>query len=137
MVLAGGLAIFELRIAARDTAFDALLASVFTWLSVLAFLGYGRRYLSFENGLLRWTREASYPVYILHQTLIVALAYVLIPLSWEPWIKYWTILVATLLGSMLLFEILRRFTLSRVAFGMKAKDARSLPRQRGLAADPP
>jgi len=45
-----------------DTPADAGIATLFTWVWVLAFLGYGYRHLSFSNPLLRWARDASYPV---------------------------------------------------------------------------
>ncbi|HEX5045652.1 MAG TPA: acyltransferase family protein [Gammaproteobacteria bacterium] len=101
-------------------AVDCVLANVFTWLLVLAFLGYGRRYLSFANPLLRWARDASYPIYILHQTAIVALGYYVIQTSWTPWTKYWVVLSATLVACVVLYEYaVRRVSLLRVAFGMK------------------
>jgi len=50
----------------RDTPIDAFVATAFTWACVLAFIGYGYRHLSFCNPLLRWARDASYPIYILH-----------------------------------------------------------------------
>ena len=92
-----------------------------TGLWVLVFLGYGYRYLSFANGLLRWAREASYPVYIMHQTIIVAIGYYVIQASWSPWIKYFVILALTMAACFVLYEALvRRFAVLRFAFGMKA-----------------
>ena len=64
--------LFKTGVIERDTPADALVANVFTWTALMAFIGYGRRYLSFSNPLLRWARDASYPIYILHQTVIVA-----------------------------------------------------------------
>lgn len=49
----------------------------------MAFLGYGYRQLSFCNPLLRWARDASYPIYILHQTSIVAIGYYVVQTSWR------------------------------------------------------
>lgn len=46
-----------------------------TWLWLVAILGFARRYLSFGHPLLARLNEASYPVYVLHQTVIVAVAY--------------------------------------------------------------
>lgn len=62
----------------------------------MAFLGYGYRQLSFCNPLLRWARDASYPIYILHQTSIVAIGYYVVQTSWSAWTKYWVVLIATL-----------------------------------------
>ncbi len=68
----------------------------------MAFIGYGRRYLSFENGLIRWARDASYPIYILHQTVIVAIGFFAIRQPWSASTKYWIVLVGTLLTCVVL-----------------------------------
>jgi peptidoglycan/LPS O-acetylase OafA/YrhL len=91
---------------------------------VLAFLGYGYRHLSFCNPLLRYARDASYPIYILHQTVIVAIGYYVIQTSWQPWVKYWTVLLATLISCCALYElVVRRFGVTRLIFGMKPRRA--------------
>ena len=114
------LALFQSGAVAHDTITDHVLANIFTWSTVLAFLGYGRQHLSFGNRLLSWARDASYPVYILHQTVIIVIAYTVIQQPWRPWTKYWVVLVATLVTCVLLYEfLLRRFGVSRLAFGIK------------------
>ena len=111
------------------------MANLFTWFSLLAFLGYGRQYLSFGNRLLSWARDASYPVYILHQTVIIVIAYTVIQQPWRPWTKYWVVLGATLVTCVLLYEfLLRRFAVLRIAFGIKThSDARRHQSQAHMA----
>ena len=105
---------------------DAFIANGFTWMVLMAFLGYGRRYLSFENPLLRWARDASYPIYILHQTVIIAIGYFVVQQAWAPWAKYWIVLTGTLVSCILIYELcIRRFVLPRALFGMKRADMRS------------
>jgi glucans biosynthesis protein C len=53
----------------------ALFANMFTWVWLAVFLAYGHRHLSHTNRWLAWSREARYPIYILHQTVIIGLAY--------------------------------------------------------------
>jgi peptidoglycan/LPS O-acetylase OafA/YrhL len=48
-------------------------APVNSWCWVAAALGHARHHLRFENAFLRYARVASYPVYILHQAVIVVL----------------------------------------------------------------
>lgn len=126
VVLLGGLGLIEARVILRDTPADAVFANVFTWLSLLAFLGYGRRHLSFDNPLLRWARDASYPVYILHQTAIVLIGWFVIGQSWTPGTKYWVVLLATMVVCVVLYELIRRVAPLRFLFGMKPAPA---PRQ--------
>ena len=110
----------------RDTATDSIIANVFTWAWLMVFIGYGRRYLSFDNALLRWARDASYPVYILHQTIIVLLGYYVIQLPWQAWTKYGVVLVATMALCAALYELcIRRWAVARLLFGMKPRATRA------------
>jgi glucan biosynthesis protein C len=117
----------------RETPADAFTANAFTWSWLLTFLGYGRRYLSIDNALLRWARDASYPIYILHQTVILIVAYWVIAQPWDPWTKFAIVLAATIVGCVALYEgVVRRFALTRVMFGMKSNaPARVAPKPRG------
>ena len=106
----------------RNTPADALVANVFTWTALMAFIGYGRRYLSFSNPLLRWARDASYPIYILHQTVIVSIGYWVIQQPWNPWAKFALVALGTIAICVALYEGIRRFGLTRLLFGMKASE---------------
>ena len=123
-VIIGLLSLFAAGIIRHGSAIDSVLANVFTWTWILVFLGYGRQYLSFGNRLLAWARDASYPIYILHQTVIIVIAYFVIRQPWAAWTKYWVVLGATLLVCVLLYEyLLRRVAFLRLAFGIKSHDA--------------
>lgn len=107
----------------RATPSVAILANVFTWLWLLVFLGYGRQHLSASNRLLAWSRDASYPIYILHQTVIIGIGYFVVQIAWRPWSKYWLVLGATLLTCVLVYEgVLRRFAVLRLLFGIKTEE---------------
>ncbi len=132
-----GLPLLEYGVVDRDTAADYFYANLFTWAWLMSFLGFGRRFLSFGNKLLAWARDASYPVYILHQTVIIVIAYFVIRLPWSPWTKYWVVLVATLAISVASYEfVLRRFAITRLMFGIKSQIT-PLPRPAIPAADIP
>jgi peptidoglycan/LPS O-acetylase OafA/YrhL len=118
-VLTALLTMFATGVVAHDTVADHVLANVFTWACLMAFLGYGRKHLSFSNPLLRWARDASYPVYILHQTVIIAIAYFVIQWTWSPAPKYWLVLTTTLVACVAMYEVIRRVAPLRFLFGMK------------------
>jgi glucans biosynthesis protein C len=123
-VLLGGLTLIETGILERGTPADAVLANLFTWTWLLVFLGYGRAYLSFSNRTLAWARDASYPVYILHQTVIILIAWVVIRQPWHPWAKYTLVLFATGIVCALLYQlVVRRLAITRLLFGMKGARA--------------
>lgn len=119
VVIVGGLTLIEIGTIRRGTAADSIMANAFTWAWLMTFMGFGRQHLSFSNPLLRWARDASYPVYILHQTVIIGIAYFVIQQPWSPWAKYWLVLVATLIACVLMYEVIRRVAPLRLVFGMR------------------
>jgi glucans biosynthesis protein C len=131
VVIVGLLTLFAAGVVQHDTVVDHVAANVFTWSWILVFLGYGKRHLAFSNPLLAWARDASYPVYILHQTVIIAIAYFVIRQPWSPWTKYWIVLGATLASCIALYEyVLRRVAPLRLLFGIKDFDASLRPATR-------
>ena len=121
----GTLGLLEGGIVDRDTAGDSLLANAFTWSWLMVFLGFGRQYLSFGNRLLTWARDASYPIYILHQTVIIVIAYFVIAQPWAPWTKYWVVLGRDPAGLRRALRI-RVTPLRGVARGLRHQDALKL-----------
>ncbi len=107
----------------HGSAEDSLLTNVFTWAALMAFLGHARQHLSWSNPLLRWARDASYPIYILHQTVTVALGFYVVRQPWTPWVKFGVVLAGTVLLCLMAYEfVIRRFGLTRLLFGMKRVD---------------
>ncbi len=97
-----------------------LLYNFHIWMWLLTALGYGRRYLSFNHRSLRYANEAVYPFYILHQTVIVILAYYLAYRNWSIASKFAVVASGTFLVTWGLYEFcIKRWSLLRVSFGMK------------------
>jgi hypothetical protein len=42
---------------------------------MIAFLGYGKRYVNFSSDLSKYLNKAAYPVYLTHMTFIVPFFY--------------------------------------------------------------
>jgi len=120
------ISLFTTGIILHDSLIDRVGSNLFTWLWLMVFLGYGYRYLSRTNRVLAWAKDASYPFYIMHQTIIVAIGYYVIQCAWGPWMKYFAILLLSMGACLVLYEgCLRRFAVLRLAFGMREKPARS------------
>jgi peptidoglycan/LPS O-acetylase OafA/YrhL len=100
----------------------AYLIGLAPWLFIIAILGYGRRFLSFSNGFLRYTGRASYPYYILHQTVIVVIGFFVVQWAASVAVKYVLILMAAVVVTAALYELLaKRFNVARFLFGMRPK----------------
>lgn len=94
------------------------------WFWVVALLGYGARYLNGTNRWYRYANEASYPFYILHQTVIVAIGYFVIAWSVGLWTKFFLICLLSFAATLFLYEIcVRRANMTRFLFGMKPEIA--------------
>mgnify|MGYP001764793874 CR=1 FL=1 len=91
------------------------------WLWVVTLLGYGRTWLTRENALLRWAREASYPFYIIHQTVIVAVAYYVVRTDDTVMAKFTFTWLVSLVVTLALYEaFVRPYRPMRWLFGMPA-----------------
>ncbi len=90
------------------------------WICVLAFFGLAMQYLNERTARLAYANEAVLPFYILHQTVIVGVAYFV--LQWGiPDVLEWVIVVVISFGLiMAIYEYLvRRWNVMRFLFGMK------------------
>lgn len=97
-----------------------LLRGFNSWIWLVAILGFGRQYLRFDVPFLRRANEAALPFYILHQTVIVIIGYLI--LGWEaPALVEYLVLSGVSLAIILAaYEFLvRRFQPLRFLFGMK------------------
>ena len=97
-----------------------LFEQVNTWVWVLALLGLGHAFLNRENRVLRYANSAAYPFYLLHQTVIVAVAYVVVRWNAGLWPKYAVVVLASFALSLGLYElVVRRTNATRFLFGLK------------------
>jgi asparagine N-glycosylation enzyme membrane subunit Stt3 len=88
------------------------------WGGIVAVCGLGHRYLNFDNAGRRYLTQAVFPVYILHQTLIICLAMGLRAAGLAPLTEGLLIVVLTLATSFAVFEAVRRVPLLRPLFGV-------------------
>lgn len=101
------------------------------WSAILAVCGFARRHLDRDGPARRYLTEAVFPVYILHQTLIVTLAHAFKPLHLAPGLEALVLVVLTTVLSFAGFELVRRVAVLRPLFGLGA-----LPRRPAAQALP-
>jgi len=98
--------------------------AVYTWTALLAIFGWARTLLDRPFRWLPYASEAVYPWYILHQSLIVLLAFALSSLKLGPWLEPLLVLCGTVAGCLLLHEyVIRRTALLRPLFGLGPQPA--------------
>jgi glucan biosynthesis protein C len=104
------------RLAAR------LAADGYLWTSLVAVLGWAHHHLNRPWPWLGWANESVYPWYVLHQTLILALAVLLSPLALGPVVEPVMVLLGTVLGCWLVNDgLVRRSAWLRPLFGLSLR----------------
>ncbi len=96
-----------------------LVAIFNAWSGVLALLGYAAVYLNKPNRKLEYLNDAVLPYYIVHQSFIVVLAFVLAPYQLGPILEPLMVIAGTFAACILSYEIIRRVNLLRPLFGLK------------------
>jgi peptidoglycan/LPS O-acetylase OafA/YrhL len=100
-----------------------ILRNLYIWWMLCAILGYARVLLDRPFRWLPWANEAVYPWYVLHQSLIVGIAYWLLPMHLGPVLEPMLVLAGTVAGCAVLHAIIRRSAVLRPLFGMKRLQA--------------
>ena len=100
----------------------------YTWIAITAVLGWGHTLLNRPFHWLPYARDAVYPWYILHQSLLLFFAWQVMPLQLGPMAEPSLILLGTVAGCALLHEcLIRRTRWLRPLFGLNPLPARELP----------
>jgi glucans biosynthesis protein C len=88
------------------------------WTGVLALFGAGRHLLDRSTGFTTYMNAASYPVYILHNAILVAVAYYVVMLAIPQSLQFLAIVIFSMLLTFAGYEILRRIPGVRALFGI-------------------
>ncbi len=85
-----------------------ILLFALAWSMILAAVGYAALHLNRGSKALSWLNRKIFPLYVVHQTVVVAALFYVLPLDAGVWTKYLLVLGATATGS-LLFAVLADF----------------------------
>jgi peptidoglycan/LPS O-acetylase OafA/YrhL len=92
------------------------------WTTMLTVMAYAQVYLNQPRPILKKLNEAVYPFYILHQTVIVVLAYYVVQWEASIAIKLIVLLVISLIAIIAIYRlVIYPFNAVRLLFGMKKK----------------
>jgi peptidoglycan/LPS O-acetylase OafA/YrhL len=95
------------------------------WTGVLALMGAGRHLMDRTGSFTRYMNAASYPVYIIHQAVLVATAWYVLRLAISPALQFLSIVIISVLLTFSCYEILRRIPGVRALFGIAGPGKRS------------
>jgi glucan biosynthesis protein C len=93
-----------------------------SWFWLVTLLGFGSSFLNFNNGILKYARQAVLPFYILHQTVIVLIGFYIAGWEARVAVKYLTLATLSFIVIIGVYDLLiRRVKALRFLFGMKVK----------------
>lgn len=99
-----------------------IVCSLVGWTTMLTILGYAQEYVNKPRKWLPKLNEAVYPFYILHQTVIVVVAYYIVQWQAGITVKLMSVTIVSFLVVVLFYRLLiYPFQVTRVLFGMKSK----------------
>lgn len=93
------------------------------WSAIVAAVGFARVHLNRDHRWRATLAEAVFPVYIVHQTLIIVIAVALAGLRWPPLVEGPVLVGATFAASFAAYAIARRVPWLRTALGLAASAA--------------
>lgn len=106
----------------------AVLRALNVWGMIFALIGFAITYLNKNSKWLSYANEAVYPFYILHQTVLIGIAYYL--RDWEMFIivKFLIVVGGTTVICWVLYHFLiRKINILRFLFGMKPLVKKPVP----------
>ena len=97
-----------------------------SWCWTMFIFYIGMRFLDFRNERLHYGREASYPFFIVHQPVIIFIAFYAVQWEVDLTIKLLVVVIGSFAVTLALYEFLvRRINLVRALFGMSPKKTQS------------
>jgi hypothetical protein len=117
--LAAGAAHLSVQAIGAGGLAAALAREVLAWSVILGLLGFARTHLHHDGPVRRYLTEAIFPYYIAHQTIIVAAGFWLKQAGVANRPAFGAILLASLAGCALTYEIARRVRWLRPVMGLK------------------
>jgi glucan biosynthesis protein C len=95
-----------------------LLKVLYRWSIIVTLLGLARRFANRPSQTLTYLTAAIFPYYILHQTITLLVGYWFTVNEAPVAIEATTIVLATVVGCVLGYEVIRRVDMLRPLFGL-------------------
>jgi hypothetical protein len=101
------------------TEINGLIWSANGWLWILTIIAWAQQHLTFSNPLLKYLNSGVYCFYILHQTLIIVIAYFVVPKQLGAVVEPLLIISLVAVGCVVLYEGIKRLPVVPVFFGIQ------------------
>ncbi len=102
----------------------ALVRNLYGISAILTMLAFSQKYLNRGGRVLSYLNQAAFPVYILHQSVMMVIAYYVVQWRGGITLQFAAIMLLTLAACMVLFEAFRHIAPMRFILGIKAAKGR-------------
>lgn len=101
-------------------AFQEFAGALATWTWLIFIISMGMKYLNRESYYRQQLNEAVLPFYILHQTVLLLIGYLVVQWNWSSWGKWGLIASSSLFVCILIYMLaIRPYNPMRFLFGME------------------
>lgn len=111
--------VFSVVLYYRFSYYGDLWVNFIGWISILVLLVSGRKYLDKRTGFTAYFNRASYPLYILHQSILVALAYYVVGICDILWMQVFCICLGSFVLTVAAYHLIRRVPVVRKLVGIR------------------
>jgi glucan biosynthesis protein C len=119
--LMGAISLFAIRYFVFDSKAPLYLIPIESNCWILSVFAFAYRHLNRPGAALSYLSEAAYPVYILHMIYLYLGSMLIFPLDISVQIQFILLLLFTIAGCFLTYEVVRRVNILRPLFGLKMK----------------
>ncbi|MET4898093.1 acyltransferase [Sphingomonadaceae bacterium jetA1] len=91
------------------------------WMAIVALIGLAERHWNRDHPWRRTLTEAVFPFYLIHQTIIVLVAFALRSAGWPLWCDALVLIAATVTGCWLFYAIGQRIAWARPLIGLRPR----------------
>ena len=103
-------------------AFQETAGALITWCWIIFIVATGMKYLNKDTKYRQPLNEAVLPFYILHQTVLLLIGFVVVQWNWGNWSKFGFIALSALFTITIVYKlVIKPFNFTRFIFGMSKK----------------
>lgn len=98
---------------------DSILKNSVLICAISSVIGFSSIHLNTNNKVLKYLNKSAFPVYLIHQPILLILAYIIIPTTSSTTISMIMIIVISFVTTFVIYELLNKFKIFSFFLGMK------------------
>ena len=100
---------------------DSLLKNIVLICSINTIISFSSLYLNKDNSLLKYLNKSAFAVYIIHQPILLTVAFIVVPLVRVTTVSMLLIILISLVLTFLIYEFIKKFKIFNIVLGLSCK----------------